>query len=84
MERRTRRQSVWALALLLAIPLQALAADPLPSWNDGPVKQSIDDAGRESAYEENNDASLKAAREGGWAVVSMRQDWKRVFPQEAR
>ena len=41
MERRTRKQSVWALALLLAIPLQALAADPLPSWNDGPVKQSI-------------------------------------------
>ncbi|RKH57428.1 haloacid dehalogenase-like hydrolase [Corallococcus interemptor] len=43
-----------------------------------------DDAGREFAYEEKNDASLKAAREGGWTVVSMRQDWKRVFPQEGR
>ncbi|WP_347402400.1 HAD family hydrolase [Corallococcus macrosporus] len=39
-----------------------------------------DDAEREFAYEEKNDASLKAAREGGWTVVSMRQDWKRIFP----
>ncbi|MFB1479985.1 HAD family hydrolase [Corallococcus sp. RDP092CA] len=46
MERRTRRQPAWwawALALWMAIPLQALAADPLPSWNDGPVKHSIID-----------------------------------------
>src|SRR5437867_10440125 len=25
----------------LAVPLSAHAADPLPSWNDGPAKQSI-------------------------------------------
>ncbi|MBZ4370115.1 haloacid dehalogenase-like hydrolase [Corallococcus interemptor] len=43
-----------------------------------------DDAEREFAYQEKNDASLKAAREGGWTVVSMRRDWKRVFPQEGR
>jgi phosphoserine phosphatase len=29
------------LALLLACALTAVAADPLPSWNDGPAKQSI-------------------------------------------
>ncbi|RKH63832.1 HAD family hydrolase [Corallococcus aberystwythensis] len=40
-----------------------------------------DDAEREFAYQEKNGASLKAAREGGWTVVSMRQDWKRVFPE---
>ncbi|NOJ98336.1 haloacid dehalogenase-like hydrolase [Corallococcus coralloides] len=43
-----------------------------------------DDAEREFAYEEKNDASLKAAREGGWTVVSMRQDWKHIFPEEGR
>ncbi|WP_244239352.1 HAD family hydrolase [Corallococcus carmarthensis] len=40
-----------------------------------------DDAEREFAYAEKNDASLKAARQGGWTVVSMRQDWKRIFPE---
>ncbi|MCY1047108.1 HAD family hydrolase [Corallococcus sp. bb12-1] len=40
-----------------------------------------DDAAREFAYQEKNDASLKAARAGGWTVVSMRQDWKRIFPE---
>jgi hypothetical protein len=30
-----------AIALLLFSPIAALAADPLPSWNDGPAKQSI-------------------------------------------
>ncbi|MBE4749693.1 haloacid dehalogenase-like hydrolase [Corallococcus sp. ZKHCc1 1396] len=40
-----------------------------------------DDAEREFAYQEKDDASLKAARVGGWTVVSMRQDWKRIFPE---
>ena len=30
-----------AFAALLAIATLAIAADPLPSWNDGPVKESI-------------------------------------------
>ncbi|NVJ00830.1 haloacid dehalogenase-like hydrolase [Myxococcus sp. AM009] len=38
-----------------------------------------DDAAREFAYEEKDGASLKAAREGGWAVVSMQRDWRRIF-----
>jgi phosphoglycolate phosphatase-like HAD superfamily hydrolase len=29
------------IALLLFSPIAAFAADPLPSWNDGPAKQSI-------------------------------------------
>ncbi|QDE93034.1 nitrate reductase formation protein NapD [Myxococcus xanthus] len=40
-----------------------------------------DDAAREFAYEEKDDASLKAAREGGWAVVSMQRDWRRIFDE---
>ncbi|AKQ63461.1 acid phosphatase [Myxococcus hansupus] len=38
-----------------------------------------DDAVREFAYEENDGASLKAARQGGWTVVSMQRDWRRIF-----
>ncbi|WP_244224708.1 HAD family hydrolase [Corallococcus sicarius] len=38
-----------------------------------------DDAAREFAYEEKDGASLRAAKEGGWTVVSMRDDWKTVF-----
>ncbi len=40
-----------------------------------------DDAAREFAYQEKDGASLRAANEGGWHVVSMRDDWKTVFPQ---
>ncbi len=40
-----------------------------------------DDAQREFAYEEPNNASLKAAKANGWQVVSMQKDWKVVFFQ---
>lgn len=40
-----------------------------------------DDAAREFAYEEKDGASLKAARSGGWAVVSMQRDWRRIFDE---
>jgi phosphoglycolate phosphatase-like HAD superfamily hydrolase len=33
--------TLWAVALVLLSPLGAAAADPLPSWNDGPAKQAI-------------------------------------------
>ncbi len=41
-----RRQTLFAVALLVAVAFRdttARAADPLPSWNDGPAKQSIID-----------------------------------------
>jgi haloacid dehalogenase-like hydrolase len=38
-----------------------------------------DDADREFAYEEHDNASLDAAVKYGWTVVSMRDDWNRVF-----
>lgn len=39
-----------------------------------------DDPNREFQYSETNNASLNAARKNGWAVVSIKKDWKRVFP----
>jgi len=41
-----------------------------------------DDAARELAYDEANNASLTAAREQGWVVISMKKDWNVVFGEE--
>lgn len=38
-----------------------------------------DDEVREFAYAEKDNASLNAAKEGSWQVVSMKNDWKRIF-----
>ena len=43
-----------------------------------------DDAAREFAYAEPDDASLKAAAANGWMVVNMKDDWKTVFPPEKK
>jgi hypothetical protein len=42
-----------------------------------------DDDVREFAYAEKDNASLDAAKSGGWHVVSMKKDWRRIFPFEA-
>ncbi|HYW11203.1 MAG TPA: hypothetical protein VE871_04580, partial [Longimicrobium sp.] len=50
---------------------------------DGPSLQLLvnhDDAAREFAYAEKDGASLQAARRFGFVVVSMRDDWKQIFP----
>jgi len=39
-----------------------------------------DDDIREFAYSEKDNASLNAAKDGGWQVVSMKNDWKIIFP----
>jgi hypothetical protein len=41
-----------------------------------------DDDAREFAYAESNNASLDAAEHGGWHVVSMKDDWRRIFSFE--
>ncbi len=41
-----------------------------------------DDSEREYAYAEPMGESLKAARQGGWTVVSMKNDWQRIFALE--
>ncbi len=38
-----------------------------------------DDAAREYAYQEKTNASLSAAQQNGWHVVSIKTDWKTVF-----
>ena len=38
-----------------------------------------DDAGREFAYTAGAELALDSARDNGWTVVSMRNDWSRVF-----
>jgi len=39
-----------------------------------------DDDIREYAYSEKDNASLNAAKEGNWHVVSMKNDWLTIFP----
>jgi len=39
-----------------------------------------DDMEREFAYGEDDGATLAAAKANGWTVVSMKRDWKSVFP----
>ncbi|MBL7865756.1 MAG: haloacid dehalogenase-like hydrolase [Cyclobacteriaceae bacterium] len=40
-----------------------------------------DDDVREFMYSEDDSASLKAAAQNKWQVISMKNDWKRVFPE---
>jgi phosphoserine phosphatase len=39
-----------------------------------------DDDLREFAYSEKDNSSLNAAKEGNWHVVSMKNDWLKIFP----
>ena len=50
---------------------------------NGPSFQLLinhDDATREFAYQEKDNFSLNAAKTNGFTVVSMRSDWKTIFP----
>ena len=49
---------------------------PYPSFQ---LLINHDDAAREFAYDEANGASLAAAQAGRWHVVSIKNDWDRVF-----
>ena len=39
-----------------------------------------DDSTREYYYQEKDNASLNAAKQNNWHVISMKQDWKTIFP----
>jgi len=39
-----------------------------------------DDADREYAYDHGTERALQIAADRGWTVVSMRDDWRRMFP----
>ncbi len=51
--------------------------NPLPNFQ---LLINHDDDVREFAYSEDDNASLNAAKKGGWQVVSMKNDWNRIFP----
>jgi hypothetical protein len=58
--------------------------DPLPSWND----TAHDDSEREWAYDRKSqigklDKTWDEAVAKGWTVVSMKDDWKTIFPTTA-
>ncbi len=59
-----------------ASPQETSAADPLQ------LLINHDDAKREFAYADKDNASLSATKENGWHVVSMKNDWKQVFAFE--
>jgi phosphoglycolate phosphatase-like HAD superfamily hydrolase len=53
----------------------------------GPSLQLLvehNDADREFSYDEPDNASLNAAKENGWMVVSMKHDWKTIFPPQKK
>jgi len=39
-----------------------------------------DDDAREFAYAEDDNASLNTAKENGWVVISMKDDWSSIYP----
>jgi phosphoglycolate phosphatase-like HAD superfamily hydrolase len=53
----------------------------------GPSLQLLvnhNDGSREFAYAEPDNASLNAAKLGGWTVISMKDDWKRIFREPTK
>jgi hypothetical protein len=75
------------LLALLLFTNAAFAADPLPSWNDGPAKQGIISF-MEKVTKAGSPAFVppaldEQAKKEGWTVVSMKDDWKQVFAFEA-
>ena len=77
-------------ALLLAgaallLSTAAGAADALPSWNEGAARKSIVDFVAAVTAPASRDFVPPAERIAtkGWTVVSMKDDWKRIYPDVA-
>ncbi|MBR8829251.1 MAG: haloacid dehalogenase-like hydrolase [Gomphosphaeria aponina SAG 52.96 = DSM 107014] len=56
--------------------LTYVGSNNLPSFQ---LLINHDDAEREFVYQEADNASLNAAQENAWQVVSMKNDWKNIF-----
>src|ERR1700750_2578632 len=81
--------------LLIAIIVCSLSSgsafpktDPLPSWNEGAAKQAIVKFVQDTTTQgsstfvppaERTLALHDEAKRQGWTVISMTNDWKRVF-----
>ncbi|WNF58244.1 HAD family hydrolase [Pseudomonas sp. SG20052] len=82
-------------ALVLSMPLLALAAEPLPSWNDGPSKKSIiefvqtvtDQSGKDFVKPEDriavfdNDGTLWSEQPMYFELLFALEEVKRTAPQ---
>ena len=67
--------------------------DPLPSWNDGAAKQAIVDCVKTTTDQSSPNFEglpntkvgtftqdlYDDAKKDGWVVISMKNDWKRIF-----
>jgi hypothetical protein len=59
---------------------------PMLAWAGGPKRSALrllllhDDAEREFDYTTGSEQALDRARAEGWTVVSVKDDWARVFP----
>ncbi|WP_413583187.1 HAD family hydrolase [Bdellovibrio sp. HCB288] len=57
--------------------LRFSSENPLPNFQ---IMVNHDDADREAAYSEKDNASLNASKKFGFKVLSMKNDWKQIFP----
>lgn len=85
----------WCAFLLLALPLLARAADPLPSWNEGPSRQAIEafvtavtaeggkdyvpPAARIAVFD--NDGTLWSEQPAYFQILFALSELKRIAPQ---
>jgi phosphoserine phosphatase len=92
-----RQRHGWKLlfALALSLPLLALAAEPLPSWNDGPSKKNIiefvqavtDQNGKDFVKAEDriavfdNDGTLWSEQPMYFELLFALEEVKRIAPQ---
>jgi hypothetical protein len=75
---------------LLTTAAQAQTAAPgaaLASWNDGPAKQAILDFVRVTTEQgspkfSHPRSASPPSKKNGWTVISMKNDWKRIFAFE--
>jgi hypothetical protein len=87
---------IQSLLALLLLAHAAVAADPLPSWNDTAPKKAIvafvDEATKPGSrgfvpVEERTatfDKGLDEALAKGWTVASMKDDWKIIYASEKK
>jgi hypothetical protein len=85
-----------AVAFLFSAIAARAQTDPLPSWNDGAAKQAIAAFVKATTDESSpygpggglpdtrvgtfSEALMTEAQKDGWVVISMKSDWKKIFP----
>jgi hypothetical protein len=67
------------------------AQDRLPSWNEGPSKRAIVEfvsrvvgKGGPDFVPPPERIAGRCWKQNGWSVISMKTDWRRIFPFERK